>query len=168
MIRVCGEETVKAHNRANGTQAGSLAAIDRFDLGRGAFHFGALHLRGDCPLPDQVVNLGHVVIKKLPHLLGMPEEISRTDGFVCFLRVLGLVGKIARLLGNIFVAEFSCDHAAGALDGFGSHLHAVGSHIGDKTHSLAADVDALVELLGNLHRAVWRIAELAGGGLLQG
>ena len=50
----------------------------------------------------------------------------------------------------------------------GACLHAVGSHVGDQADGLAADVDALVEPLRDLHGARWREAELARGLLLQG
>ena len=47
-------------------------------------------------------------------------------------------------------------------------LSAVGSHIGDKTGGAAANINTLVELLGNRHGAPCGKTELARGFLLQG
>ena len=69
------------------------------------------------------------------------------------LRILGLARIEARLFRKIAVAEAGADLRARRIDGFTGHLYAVGSHIGDETHGLAADVDTLIELLRHLHGA---------------
>ena len=43
----------------------------------------------------------------------------------------------------------------------GATCDAIGSHIGDKPDRFAADVDAFIKPLGDVHRAGWRKAELA-------
>ena len=48
-----------------------------------------------------------------------------------------------------------------------AHLDAVGAHIGDEPDRLAADVDAFIEALGDLHGLGRGEAELARGFLLQ-
>ncbi len=85
-----------------------------------------------------------------------------------FLRVLGLDLIFARRMRHIFVAEFAADHRAGAGDGFGRDVHAVGAHIGDEADRLAADVHALIKLLRHPHRDFGRHAQFARGFLLQG
>ena len=70
-----------------------------------------------------------------------------------FLGVLGLGRVDARLLRQIFLAEFLGDRAARRVDRLGRHLHAVGAHIGDEAGGLAADIDAFIEPLRDLHGA---------------
>ena len=48
------------------------------------------------------------------------------------------------------------------------HGDAVGSHIGDQAHGLAADIDAFIKALRDLHGALGVEAQLAAGFLLQG
>ena len=52
-------------------------------------------------------------------------------------------------------------------DRLARHLHAVGPHVGDQAGGLAADIDALVELLRQPHGLLRAEAELARGLLLQ-
>ena len=47
-------------------------------------------------------------------------------------------------------------------------LHAVGTHIGDEADRLAAEIDALIEPLGDAHGVAGAEAQLARGLLLQG
>ena len=51
--------------------------------------------------------------------------------------------------------------------GFAVHRDAVGTHISDEADGFAADVDAFIKLLRDLHRALGAEAELARGFLLQ-
>ena len=85
-----------------------------------------------------------------------------------FLRVLGLGRIVARLFGQILLAEFVDDRTPRGGDRLRRHLHAVGSHIGNETSRFAADVEALIEPLRDLHGAHRRKAELRRRGLLQG
>ena len=54
------------------------------------------------------------------------------------------------------------------VDRLGREIDAVGAHISDEADRAVADVDALIEALGDLHGAGRREAELARGFLLQG
>ena len=83
------------------------------------------------------------------------------------LGVLRLGRVAARNGGQIGLAEILLDGVAGGGDGLRRHVHAVGSHIGDEAHRLAADVHALIEALGDLHGPGGGEAELARGLLLQ-
>ncbi len=98
----------------------------------------------------------------------MRAKLVGTDGFVRFLRVLRLAGVDARRAGHIALAIALADDLARIGDAFGRHLHAIGTHIGDETDRLAADIDAFIKLLRDLHGALGREAELARGFLLQG
>jgi hypothetical protein len=87
---------------------------------------------------------------------------------VGLLRVLGLGRVLARRARHVAVAVFLADHPARGLHGFRRHVDAVGTHIGDETDGLAADVDAFVEPLRDAHGLRRGKAELARGLLLQG
>ncbi len=84
-----------------------------------------------------------------------------------FLRVLGLGLVLARRVRHIGVAVILADHLARLRDRRAVDLHAVGSHIGDETGGLAADIDAFIKPLRDPHRVRRRKAELAAGFLLQ-
>ena len=85
------------------------------------------------------------------------------------MRFLGVLRLGFVLAGErrVALAEFGRDDVADMADGFGNDLNAVGSHVGDEADRLAADVDAFVEALGDLHRLLGREAELARGIHLQ-
>ena len=85
-----------------------------------------------------------------------------------FLRVLRLAGIGARHGRHITVAIPLADDAARFGDGFAHHGDAVGSHIGDQADGVAADLDAFIEALRDLHGALGGEAQLARGFLLQG
>ncbi len=59
------------------------------------------------------------------------------------------------------------DLLADVADRFGNDVDAVGSHVGDKADGLAADIDAFIKTLGDLHGLLGRKAQLARGLLLQ-
>ena len=84
-----------------------------------------------------------------------------------FLGILGLGRVLARHRRQIGLAERLEDRVAGGGDGFAGHLNAVGPHIGDEADGLAADLDAFIEALGDLHGSRRGEAELARGLLLQ-
>src|SRR5215472_11424939 len=84
------------------------------------------------------------------------------DRFVRFLRVLGAGLILARRLRHIGVAIILADHFPRLRDSLVGDLHAIGSHIGDNAGGLAADIDALVEPLGDAHGVRRRKSELPG------
>ena len=158
--QIAGEE----HDLAGGAQAG--LAVVAFDIDRGALDAGAFHLRGDHPLPDQLVQAAQIRLQ--PQRAGIATQAGGADGFVRLLGVLGLDLVVARRLGDIVLAIDLADDIAGFGDAFWAHGDAVGSHIGDQADGLAADVDAFIQLLGGLHGALGGEAQLARGFLLQG
>ena len=84
------------------------------------------------------------------------------------LGVLGLRRVDARARGQVALAVLGLDQAARLADRLGCELHAVGAHVGDEAHGLAADIDALVEPLGDAHGGGGAHTQLARGLLLQG
>ena len=155
---------VEQDHLAGGPQAG--LAIGALQLDGGALDAGALHLGGDHPLPDQLVEPAKISVQ--PQGAGIAGQAGGSDCFVGLLGVLGLGAIDARLLGHIVLAVDAGDDHPGLVQGLGRGLDAVGPHVGDQADGLAADVHALIELLGGLHGALSREAELAGSLLLQG
>ena len=84
------------------------------------------------------------------------------------LRVLGLGLVLARGGGHVAIAVALRHQLADRRDRLGHDLHAVGPHIGDEAFGFAAEIDAFVEPLRELHGMAGRVAELARCLLLQG
>ncbi len=161
---VDGQIAWEQDDLAGGAHAG--LAVGALQVDSGALDAGALHLRGDHPLPDQLVETPQVRLQA--QRAGVAGEAGRADGFVGLLGVLGLGLVVAWGLGDVGRAIDIADHAARLGDALGLDRHAVGPHVGDQADGLAADVDAFVQLLGGLHGALGREAQLARGFLLQG
>ena len=85
-----------------------------------------------------------------------------------FLRVLGfaLEGRLGAR--QIFTGEIIFDVIAYLLHGFFRQRYRVGTHIGNQTHCLAADVHAFIQRLRGAHGAVGGHAQFAHRFLLQG
>ncbi|MNH91561.1 hypothetical protein D3C73_441280 [compost metagenome] len=166
-IHVGAQEAVETDDRADGAKAGFVRAIGGEDFDRRAFHLGGRHLAGDAALPDQFVKTRLIGIEEFPHLIRRAVEVGRADCFVRFLGVLCLGGIETRLFRQIAVAELIDDGRAGCIDRFGRHLHAVGTHIGNETDRLAADIDAFIKLLRHLHGTRCVEADIRRSCLLQ-
>ena len=108
------EEAVEQSHRAGGAQR-DLAVGGRDVDGR-AFEFCAFHLAGDGALPDQLIELGLIGIERARRFVRRAVEAGRADGFVRFLRVLGLAGVDARRAGHIFLAIARTDDGARLVD----------------------------------------------------
>ena len=80
---------------------------------------------------------------------------------------LALTVYLRGAMGHVSGAEILGDHSSRRFDRLGREVDAVGAHIGDEADRAFADVDALIEPLGDLHGARRREAELARGLLLQ-
>src|SRR5580704_17820874 len=83
---------------------------------------------------------------------------------------LGLLARFikVRLLRDIFFAVSRDDMAADGLERLVRHARRIGAHISDKAdRALLAKLDALVQLLRDLHRAARLIVQLARRLLLQ-
>ena len=161
------EKTVELYHLAGGAQFQHARAGLGRDIDGGALQFGRFHLARDGADPDQFIELGLIGIEPAAHLGGAARQIGRADRFMRFLRVLGLGLVLARRIRHIGVAVILADHLARLGDRRTVDLHAVGSHIGNETGGLAADIDAFIEPLRDPHGMRRRKAELAAGFLLQ-
>ena len=151
------QEAVEQHHLAGGAQADLVVGAG--DLDRGPLHPGGLHLAGDGPLPDQVVQLALIVRGDL-QLVRRQHHVGRPDALMRLLRVLGLVLVHARRFRQVLVAELGLDRVAGGHHGLGGHVDAVGPHVGDQP--------GLVQALRRRHAGLGAHAHLAAGLLLQG
>ena len=167
-LLVEGEEARKAHDLAGGAKFELACARFGQNVDRRALELGALHLAGDGACPDEFVELGLLGLEMAGDVARAPRHVGRADRLVRLLRVLGLGGVFARRGRHIGVAEILGDDPPRRRDRLGGEVDAVGAHVGDEAGRAVADVDALVEPLGDLHRARRREAELARGLLLQG
>ena len=68
--------------------------------------------------------------------------------FLCICR-FGFVKP--RLFRHIAGAEAAANIVSDGANCLSAKLHPIGSHIGDQTGCFAADIDALIEFLRNLH-----------------
>ena len=84
-----------------------------------------------------------------------------------FLRILRLDLEVAWLGQAGGSAVALDDHIAQLGDRVLRQVHGVGTHVGDQTDGLAADVDTFIQLLRRAHRALGGEAELAVAVLLQ-
>ena len=146
------EEAGIFHHLPGGAQfvlAGGIAQCDS-----GAFELRRRHLAGHRALVHQIVELALVTRGN-----AVARKIGRADRFVRFLRVLGLRLVDTRLFGQR-VATIAIGHRLAAFrDRAAIHLHAVGTHVGDRAR--------FVERLRQSHRVAGGEAQLARGFLLQ-
>ena len=125
------------------------------------------HLAGDEAAPDQLVQPVLLARQVCLNGLGVEPDIAGANGLVRVLRAL-LLAEMAGLAGIVGRAVAIGDKITRCGQRLLGQAQGVGTHIGDETDgALAADVDALIELLRNGHRAARRHIELAGGLLLQ-
>ena len=119
------------------------------------------HLRGKRALPDEVVERELVGAQLALHLAGRAEAVARgTDGLMRLLRVLDLPVIATRRVGDVVLAVELGGLRARRSDGRLRQGRGVGAHVGD--------VAALVEALGDAHRALGIPAEASRRLLLQG
>ena len=148
------EEAVKFHHRAIGAQGVFLVILaSGDDVHAGALDVGAFHLAGDGAFPDQFIKGELIGIEIFAGFFGEAEKVGRAHGLMGFLRVLGLGFVNARAAGHVRFTETLLDGVARGGDGFGGHLHAIGTHIGDEARGFAANVHAFIKALGDLHGA---------------
>ena len=97
----------------------------------------------------------------------MRVDVGRADCLVRLLGVLGFAGVFARRSRQVVGAKAILHMVADAVDCLLRHLHAVGPHIGDQAGGLAADIDALIQALGQAHRLLGAKTQFPGCLLLQ-
>ena len=127
------------------------------------------HLRGDEPLPDQLVEPVLVRLQIRLQLLRTASHVGGPDGFVGALHPRGLLRLVG--VGRLRQVRFGValpNEVSHRRDGRVRHLRRVGSHVGDETdRPILTDFLALVEILRRAHGAAGGEAELLGRLLLQ-
>ena len=166
------EKAVEAHDLAGGAQLelanGGGGAHLGCNLDRCTFQLRRFHLAGDGAGPDEVVEGQLFGLQISGHLLWQPRGVGGAHGLMGLLRIL-LLGRIgAGRLGHIGRAILLGDDLASARHRLRRHVDAVRTHISYETHGLAAQIDAFIEPLCELHGAGGGESQLAGGFLLQG
>ena len=116
---------------------------------------GRGHLARQRALEDQLVQPGMIATRR-----PLTTKIGRANGFVRFLRILGLGLINAGLIGHIASIIAIRDGLARGTNGRSIHLHAIGPHIGNCA--------IFVQRLRQPHRVRRRKAKLTCGFLLQG
>ena len=158
------EETVELDYRAGRAEQVTRA---RADIDRRLIKEGRHHLRRNEPLPDQLVQRKLVLRQERRDRIRRAHRRRWADRFVSVLRTFlraikhGLLGQVLRteLSGNQ-VSHFS-------ESGIGDPRR-IGSHVGDQTdQSFISDLNALVQLLRDLHRPLHRKPQFARSFLLE-
>ena len=128
---------------------------------------GVSHLAGKKTAPDQAVEAVLLTGKVVLDPLRRQFDVGGTDRFVRVLRTL--FGLKAARGGRIIVLAVAAENKRpGGAERFLAQAQGVGTHVGDQAHrALAADINALIELLGDRHGAARRHIELAGSLLLE-
>ena len=137
------------------------------DVDRDVVVDGVCHLAGREAAPDQAVETVLLLRQILAHHIRRQVYVSRTDGLVGVLRAgLGLIAP--RRAGIIGLAVTLGDIASGGRKRLFRKAQRVCSHIGDQADgAVTGDLHALIQLLGNGHRAARRHGQAARGLLLQ-
>ena len=162
------QEALKLDRRAGGAERirRAVAALDG-DVGRRLLHFSRRHLARDRTLPNQLVQLGLVGGEVLGEVLGRALHVGRSHGLVGLLRVLRLGFILAHEGRDVAFGMLGFDQLANVGDDFGNDIDSIRSHVRDEADGFAADIDALVQPLRDLHGLLGAKAELAGRLLLE-
>ena len=147
--------------------APQLAALVRVDLDRDGGVAGIGELARHEALPDEGVGAELVAVQNVAQGLGGAGGGGGADGLVGLLGAARAGAVDTLLLRHVVVAPAAGGVTAGIAAGNGRDAEGVGAHVGDEAdRSLAGDGDALVELLGEGHRALGAEPEAVVGGLL--
>jgi hypothetical protein len=175
-LAVQRQEALELHDAAGGAEhvrpdAGRVRGTLRTQLevdGRGVEH-RRRHLRRHEALPYQLVELELIGRQILAHELRTPRGVRGADALVRVLRVR-LLGAAVQLqprrqvVGAEQRAQVVLRRRRRAL----GDARRVGPHVRDETdRALGAEVDALVQVLRQAHRALRAVAELLRALLLQ-
>ena len=142
-------EAIKRDDRARRTECHGTVSREHVDTD--LIQNGSFHLACQRTLPDQRVELKLIRVQILFNRIWRAADVRWTYCLVCFLRVLGFgfvfPGRRRQILGPVGFLN----NIAGSRDRFARHLHAICSHVGDQTNSLAADTHTLIKVLRRLH-----------------
>ena len=93
------------------------------------------------------------MVQKRPHLVRVTGNLGWADGFMRLLRVGGFGFVDARCIWQVMFAITLVNILPDRGNRLAAKLNTIGTHIGDQTGGLTANIDAFIEFLGNLHRA---------------
>src|SRR5262249_41956130 len=101
-LLVCLHQAANRDPRAGGAELGVCPVGGRgTDANRDGLAAGIGHLRGDCALPDQIVERGLVAVELAPQLLRRAEPVAGgPDRLVRLLGVLDLSVVVPRRVGD--------------------------------------------------------------------
>jgi len=156
------QETGELRHVAGGLEEAAAGG----DLDVGVAEEGRFHLRSHTALPDQCVDLVLVRLQVGAHGGRGAGDVGGPDRLVGILRQVGL-GKAPGLLGEVLVAVGVLDVGPDRFQRRRCDAGGIRAHVSDETHAAIAEVDALVEPLGDLHGLGRRKLEAAVGLLLQ-
>ena len=162
-LRVDDGESGKLHDRSLRPEE----AVGGRDVHGGLVQEGRVHLAGQEPVPDELVETELVGRQVLLDRLG---RIGQRRGPDRLVGVLGLPGDLEdpRLGGQVRRIVIVPDVLPRLVDRLGGDADGVGPHVGDQADGpLGAELDPFVEPLGGRHRFFRRKAEPAGGLLLE-
>ena len=143
-----------------------VAAVGQVDRGR--LELLGRHLRGQRALPDQAVQAQLVGGDHPGQRIRVAVERGRPDRLVGFLGALRL-GLVDPALGHRERRPVAlADDLAGLAHGHPGDRRRVGPHVGDEPDMAVRRVDALVQPLGDRHRPLRAVGQLAAGLLLEG
>src|SRR5262245_10319646 len=158
------EKAVELDHRACGAERVLLAGGY---INRGLVEDGGHHLRRDEPLPDQPVERQFVFLQIRRDAFRRAFGRGRADRLVRVLRVL-LRAIMNRFFGQIFFAVLPGDEVADFRERAFGDARRIGAHVGDQPdRALAAEFDAFVKPLRDLHRLLGRKTQLARRLLLE-
>ena len=164
-LRLAGALAVEAkepveHHRAPGGREHDVPArrgelrLDPLEAGRG-------HLARQGAVADEGVEPCLVALEPPLEALGRAGEVRRPDRLMRLLHVARARTVDTRIAGQVRLSEVLQHDSPRRAERRLRQRHAVGAHVGDEPCVLAAEVDALVERLGERHRALDAEAEPA-------
>ena len=165
-VRRKPEMAVEDHGRAFGGKGDSTVLAGQFDPhpldpGRG-------HLAGQRAAPDQAVEPRRVPVEMARDRFGSAPEARGPDRLMGLLRVARPGPEGPRPGRDAVRAEALRDRRARLGDGGPRHRGRIRARIGDEARGLGAELDALVEPLGDRHGLADPEAEPAERRQLQG
>ena len=162
-LLVHGGEALKLHFRIG--RAEGVARGGNFD--GDVIILCVCHLAGGEASPDKAVEPVLLLRQILAHKLRREVHVRRADGLMRVLRA-GLGLEMPGRAGVILGAVVPDDEVLRGSERFLGKAEGVGTHIGDKADAaVPAYLNALVELLGDGHRAARGHAQAARGLLLK-
>ena len=108
------------------------------------------------------------MVEIVTHLCRSPANLGRANGFVGFLCICRFGFVHAGRIRHIAIAITGSDIGPYRRYCLAAELDTIGTHISNKAGSFRANINALIQSLGNLHGPLGGEAKLARCFLLHG